>query len=56
MLGWFVFILAVGYFGYNMSEIWAESKAGGVSTGRAIALLLFGVFIAIFDNLKMVFR
>lgn len=56
MLSWFVWFLAVGYGAYNMSEIFAESKAGGVSTGRAIALLLFGVFMAAFDNLKMVFR
>lgn len=56
MLSWFIFILALGYFVYNMSEIWAESKVGGVSTGRALALLFFGVFVAAFDNLKLVFR
>ena len=52
---WFVFILALGYFGYNISRFWVEREYMGSGLLRNALVILFGCFIEAIENFRIIF-
>jgi len=54
-MSWFIFILALGYFGYNVSKFWVEHEFLGSGLLRDVLIVLFGCFIETVENFKLIF-
>jgi len=54
-MSWFIFILALGYFGYNISRFWVEREYMGSGLLRNALVILFGCFIIAIENFRIIF-
>jgi len=55
-MSWFIFILVLGYFGFNVSLFWVEHEYRNSGLLKEIILLLFGCFIEAVENFRVIFR
>ena len=53
-MNWLIFILALGYFGYNASRFWVDFEFFGAGPIKGFFILLFGCFIEAVENIKIV--
>jgi len=54
-MSWFIFIVILGYFGYNVSRFWVEHEYWGIGILRILLILFFGCFVEAVENLKIIF-
>jgi len=54
-MSWFIFILILGYFGFNVSLFWIEHEYRNSGLLKEIIILLVGCFIEAVENFRVVF-